>query len=183
MFRLPLVATLAIASLAAADGSYFDGTSLEATVFGLSYHTNRHHDWNEVNPGTSLSLVKPLESYNNDMLFTIGTYDDSDRHQAKFALIGARHTIGDRKAGHITGSLSAGYFEGSGLRGFGIIPVVSIGYNRVDVCITGDPYQRTESYTYNRLDYPDGHTTIDYTYTKSSTAIIAAYIQFRLATF
>jgi hypothetical protein len=165
MFRLPLVATLAIASLAAADGSYFDGTSLEATVFGLSYHTNRHHDWNEVNPGTSLSLVKPLESYNNDML------------------IGARHTIGDRKAGHITGSLSAGYFEGSGLRGFGIIPVVSIGYNRVDVCITGDPYQRTESYTYNRLDYPDGHTTIDYTYTKSSTAIIAAYIQFRLATF
>ena len=143
--------------------------SLEATVYGISYHTNREVDWNEVNQGVGLTLVVPFEvtGKGDSVITSIGTFLDSDSYQSKYALIGLRHTFWNAEEWHMNASVSAGYFDGAGQHGFGIIPIVSVGYNMVDICFTGG------------IDIPVTAPNVSST----KTSLIAAFLQLRLLTF
>jgi len=118
--------------------------SLELYIFGLSYHTNRNVDWNEVNPGLAVGYVRRQED-NVDLTINVGTYRDSYQNDATFALFGPRFIMGQRDDWHSTVSITAGLFHGSGFQGLGIVPVMSIGYDWLDVCVTGEPPGQRES--------------------------------------
>lgn len=139
IYRSILILSL-VGSLMAGDD---DKTSLEAFIFGKSYHFNRTVPWHETNPGVAVGLAHATEA--GDLLVTVGGYRDSYGEQAKFALLGIRGYLGDRHALHVTGGLSLGYYQGSGNHGTGLIPIVSIGYNRVDLCVTGDWLSRNSN--------------------------------------
>ncbi len=148
--------------------------SLELDVFGLSYHSNRKYDYNEVNPGLGLSLVfsTPDESL---VKFSIvasgGSYKDSFDEQAYYALVGPRVTLGYDDSFHASLSLQSGYLDGSGLEGQGIIPFITVGYDWFDIGITGNPFTRGEIVTKN------GEKEI------TETKVIAAFLKFRLLDF
>jgi hypothetical protein len=112
---------------------------LDAYVFGKSYHTNRHIHFNETNPGLALGIGYEMEKH-LDVIATTGIYKDSYSDTATFAVVGFRIIfIGERKTFHTTLGGSIGYIKGSTFNGLGMLPVASIGYNRVDLCFTGDP--------------------------------------------
>ncbi len=117
---------------------------LELDVFGLSYHTNRDYDFNEVNPGFGLSVAfksdEPDRGYHLSMVVSAGTYKDSYSDQAKYFLVGPRATLGFEKSLHASIAIQGGYLNGSGSKGQGIVPFASIGYDWFDVGITGDPF-------------------------------------------
>ena len=35
-----------------------------------------------------------------------------------------------------------GHVSGSGIHGAAIVPVISAGYGRFDICVTGDPFEK-----------------------------------------
>lgn len=115
--------------------------SVDVYVFGLSHHQNRSIVWNEKNPGLALGLSHQLEENPNvDVTIDAGMYKDSYFNRAKFALIGIRcYAIGERESWHTTVQCGVGYYEGSGWRGPGFSANVAVGYNRVDLCMTGCP--------------------------------------------
>lgn len=120
--------------------------SLEVDMFGLSYHTNRNYDFNETNPGLGLSFVisSPDKSswFNVGMAFSVGTYEDSYKDQAKYLLIGPRLTIGYEDSFHVSFSGQAGYLDGSGSNGTIVVPFVTVGYDWISLGVTGDPIGR-----------------------------------------
>ena len=93
---------------------------------------------------------------------SMGTYIDSYSEHAKFLLAGPRCVIGASDGFHTSVGVFIGFLHGSGSNGFGAMPVVSIGYDWFDVCITGSPKEK-------------GH--------QDSSTMIAAFLKFRLFTF
>lgn len=120
-------------------GDKFIGkTSAESYLLGKSYHSNRSIDWNETNLGLGAGVAYHSTS-NTDLTFVGGAYKDSYGDRAQFALIGARVVGGDRDGAHATISMNAGYLHDSSFHGFGVMPVVSVGYDWLDLCVTGSP--------------------------------------------
>ena len=115
--------------------------SVDVYVFGLSHHMNRSVDWNEKNPGLALGFSHQIEENSRlDVTVEAGTYKDSYSQQARFALLGVRcYAIGERQSLHGTIQGGIGYYEGSGFHGIGFSANVALGYNRVDLCLTGYP--------------------------------------------
>ena len=115
--------------------------SVDVYVFGLSHHQNRTVKWNEQNPGLALGFSHQIdETPNVDVTIDAGTYKDSYFKEARFALIGIRcYAIGQRESWHTTFQGGFGYYEGSGFHGPGFSANMAVGYNRVDLCLTGYP--------------------------------------------
>ncbi len=114
---------------------------LELDIFGVSYHSNRTYGFNETNYGVGFNAA--MSSPTNDhfyMVVSTGTYKDSYDKDAFFFMVGPRAMIGYRNGLHATASVQGGYLRGSGAKGQGILPIVSFGYDRVDVCVTGTPF-------------------------------------------
>jgi hypothetical protein len=113
---------------------------------GLSYHTNKSYDFNEENLGLGVSFTigsnVPDDGLSAVMVASVGFYKDSYNEQAKYFLAGPRGVIGHRDGFHVSGAVQVGYVDGSGLHGAGIIPFVSVGYDRFDLCVTGDPFSK-----------------------------------------
>jgi hypothetical protein len=115
---------------------------VELDVFGLSYHSNRDYDFNEVNPGLGISLVaepKDDSPWHFSMVASFGSYKDSYRDQSTYFLVGPRLTLGHQNSFHVTAAVQAGWVSGSGKNGQAIVPFASIGYDWLDIGITGDP--------------------------------------------
>jgi hypothetical protein len=125
---------------------YVKKTDVEAYVFGVSYHTNRKIDWNETNPGLGIGLAYHYDK-NVDITCVGGTYKDSYFERATFALVGARIVCGNRDSLHATFGVNGGYFMGSDMHGIGIMPIVSVGYDWIDLCMTGYPGPSTSKNT------------------------------------
>lgn len=121
---------------------------LELDLMGLSYHTNRNYDFNEVNPGIGLSFTlgsDVVDDGNSAVLVaSFGTYKNSYDGQANYFLVGPRGTLGYREHFHVSGAIQAGYIIGFNQNGSVIVPVLSVGYNRFDLCITGNPFEKDE---------------------------------------
>lgn len=118
---------------------------MELDVFGLSYHEDRQFDYNERNPGLGLTLV--MGDRGDDFLSILvsgGTYKDSFYEQATFLVAGVRAMVGSKDSFHASMSIQGGYFEGSGFNGLGALPVCSVGYDRYDFCVTGNPFETKE---------------------------------------
>jgi len=165
-----LIFSLLILSIQA---SALDKTDLELTVFGLSYHTNRDYDYNEVNPGLGLNFVfssKDDNFWHPSWVLSGGFYKDSYSDTATYLLVGPRLTLGYDDSFHVSGGFGAGYFNGSGNNGLGYIPVVTVGYDWFNVGITGDPFSKSET-----VDVGDKRVA----YTK----MVAVFLNFRVLTF
>lgn len=111
-------------------------------IFGLSYHQDREYGYNERNPGLGLSLV--FHDKEDDFLgFVVsgGVYKDSYYDRAQFLVVGVRCLVGSKDSFHGSLSVQGGYFDGSGFEGLGVLPVVSVGYDRFDLCFTGNPLE------------------------------------------
>lgn len=116
--------------------------SLALDVFGKSYHTNRYARWNETNPGLGVTAAfehtsERDESPSCDYVLSVGTYRDSFNDQAKYALAGLRFMVGSHEGLHGSCAASIGILDGSGNQGLDIVPVLALGYDRVDLCVTG----------------------------------------------
>jgi hypothetical protein len=168
-----LLAAAAIPAFAG-DGDYVDKTSVETLVFGVSYHSNRSIDWNEQNYGLGLGIAYH-QGVHVDLTVTAGEYEDSYHEPARFFLIGARHIFGEREGAHVTIGGAGGYYYGSRMPGIGFMPVVTAGYDRFDLCITGNPVGIGSKNNSGCRD-PQDNKNID-------TALIAVFLKIRLATF
>lgn len=156
-------------------GDKFIGkTSGEVYAFGKSYHSNREIDWNETNLGAGLGLAYHYDS-NTDLTFVGGGYKDSYGDQATFALVGARVVGGDRNGAHVTFGLNGGYFKGSDFHGFGIMPVLSVGYDWLDVCVTGSPPGTGGSKNTGSRDPQDNYG--------AASGFIGVFLKIRVVTF
>ncbi|RXZ42525.1 hypothetical protein [Crenobacter cavernae] len=124
--------TLAICLSAWACVAHAD---VSALVFGASHHgacdSSRFScDFNQSNPGLGLEW-SPGETDWGRWLVRGGTYHDSYREQAYFLAGGWRKEwtlVGDLKAGV---GLLAGYLHGSGVDGFGVLPMASVQFKRL----------------------------------------------------
>ncbi len=113
---------------------------VELDIFGLSYHTNRDYDFNEVNPGVGLSMVldSSKASINRfSLVLSSGVYTDSYNDTAFYMVAGPRYTLGYENDFHVFASVQGGYMNGSDRKGQGVIPFVGFGYDRFNVCFTG----------------------------------------------
>jgi hypothetical protein len=129
-----ILATLGVAAETSVD------VSLD--VFGLSYHQDRDFGYNERNPGLGVSLA--IHDVDDDFLSYVvsgGVYKDSFFDRAEFLVVGVRGLIGSKDSFHGSLSVQGGYFEGSGFDGLGAFPVVSVGYDRFDLCFSGNPFE------------------------------------------
>jgi len=141
---------------------------VELSLFGKSYHTNRDKDWNETNLGAGIGLALSKEKDDAwQMVISGGSYDDSYNEQATYFLVGPRVTTGDKFGFHGTAGLFVGYLNGSDNKGAAIVPVVSVGYDWLDLCITADPFEKDATYA-------DGRVT---------SKMVAVFVKMRLFTF
>ncbi len=141
--------------------------SLEAFVFGHSYHTTRDDRWNENNWGLAVGVVDQVSDH-WDIQVVGGTYLDSFDDRATFLLMGPSYVLGDRHGWHGTAGIAGGYFGGSGFSGAGILPTVTVGYDRVDLCFTGIPHWAfADQIEHDGQFYPD-------------TNMIAVFLKFRV---
>lgn len=163
---------LACSILAMASCFAVESISPELLLFGTSYHSNRNVRWNEKNPGVGVGVAYAYDE-DTDLVFSVGTYKDSFAETARFALVGARAWFGDRNAGHMTVGFHGGYYEGSGFAGAGFMPVVSVGYEWLDLCITGMPSGSTSGHTNTGPNDP--HNV--------ATGFVGVFVQVRLMTF
>lgn len=118
---------------------------LELDLMGLSRHTERSAGFNEVNPGMGVSLTignsVPGDTVSADMVASLGVYKDSYGDRSEYLIAGPRLTLGKRDGLHTTAACLIGYVSGSGVKGAATIPVVSFGYGRTDLCVTGNPFE------------------------------------------
>jgi hypothetical protein len=109
---------------------------LSLDAFGASYHTNRQVQWHQENPGLGVTVGAPVvDAF--DVVASVGSYIDSYDLHARYALGGFRFIIGERYAWHIDLVGEIGYYDGSGIDGMQFVPVLMLGYNRVNLCATG----------------------------------------------
>lgn len=111
---------------------------VELLVFGLSYHTNRAMKWNEKNYGLGLGVAYNVEE-NVYLLASVGGYKDSFYQDARYAMVGARLMFGEREGWHTTVNGTVGYMRGSGFYRYGAMVYASVGYDWLDLCVTGIP--------------------------------------------
>jgi hypothetical protein len=147
-----------------------DKTTLELDVFGLSYHTNRDYDYNEVNPGLGVSAVFSSNECLS-MVASAGSYKDSFSDQAVYFLVGPRLTIGAEDSFHASVSVQAGYLNGSGKQGLAGIPFITLGYDWFNVGITGDVFSRSETVQVSKNE------AVAY------TKMVAVFLKFRVLDF
>jgi len=140
---MKIIAIILLASaMIAAEGDTF----VDAYAFGLSKHTrddcyykgDHNFEFNERNYGLGVGYGKVVSKH-FDVMALGGVYKDSYNETARFALVGVRGWIGDRKGLHMNLSVNMGHYQGSDFDGIGILPVLGIGYKRVDLCFTGHP--------------------------------------------
>jgi hypothetical protein len=128
-----LLLLLLMIPLHAQEGDF----NLEAYIFGKSHHTNKEVGYRETNPGLGLGMAWSAMD-DVDIIATVGAYKDSYSDNARFAMLGFRLVAGDRDGVHGSLGVSAGHMKGSSFNGFGVLPVISIGYNMIDICATAD---------------------------------------------
>ncbi len=138
MNKIILLLVISIISLVASDNA------MEGYVFGLSKHSNQSINYNEVNQGVGLGYAHKLEnefnsSYDTYMTVIGGVYKDSYYETATFLMPGFRIGFGDMAGMHFTAGMNAGYFNGSDFKGLGVMPSVTVGYDRFDICFSGIP--------------------------------------------
>lgn len=167
-----LILLLILPYLGFAEDSPVDA---ELYVFGKSYHTNRMVHWHEFNPGLGIGIADHLNDY-FDFVACTGFYQDSFGEGANFIQAGIRGILGNREGLHTSLTITMGPYNGSNNNGFMLVPVVAIGYDWIDLCITGDPTQANNSQLQKN---PDG------TYDKKTvpTRFIAGFLKFRILTF
>lgn len=134
--------------------------TLALDAFGLSYHNNRSVRWNERNPGIGITVTTE-QSDSSDLMCSIGSYRDSLDERATYALTGLRYVVGERTSLHTYMGALTGVLYGSGNHGAVILPYLSIGYDRVDLCLTG-------SYARKSSGQPDSRL--------SSTSFVACFL-------
>lgn len=143
--------------------------SVSLLVFGKSYHTNREPNYRETNPGLGIAVnFEPKGDFANFMVVG-GAYMDSYDQQARFLMAGPQLVLGYREAFHVIPGFCAGFLKGSGHNGSIIMPYLAIGYNRVDLCFTGDPSGSNNNIVRNQ----NGSIDRDH----SSTAAIAIFLK------
>lgn len=157
-----LLLSLAISSFAA-DAPPFTTGSIELNIFGLSYHTNKYAIYNQVNPGLGAIISFTLGA-GVDLVVAGGTYKDSYFATARYAMTGLRFVIGDRDGFNAKLALVGGYQDGSDRDGFGYFPILSVGYDRFSLCVTGDP---------TRDSNPSYRTSNSHAYATSMVAVFA----------
>jgi hypothetical protein len=157
-----LIPLLAVQALSASEGS------TDIYVFGASYHTNTEYSYNGENYGVGVGFAYYVAD-NTEITIIQGAYIDSFDQQAVFVMPGVRHTVGDRNGLHSSLGLNAGLFSGSGFNGFGFMPTATIGYDRVDLCVTGLP------------NMTDNNPSTDDPRQGASTGVIGAFIKLRIA--
>jgi len=111
--------------------------SINLYAFGKSYHTNREVGYRETNPGLGVGIT--LEK-DDDIDWTLagGFYRDSFNKPAHLLLMGPQIILGSREGFHVSPGFLGGYLKGSGSKGGTVMPILAIGYNKFDVCVTGD---------------------------------------------
>lgn len=116
--------------------------TVEISCFGASYHANRARQWKEINPGLGVGVVftKHKEDPGSHTSFFIhaGTYTDSYNDRAVFLVGGPRVTLGYENSYHVSADLGLGFLHGSDSKGTALIPSVSAGYDRFNLCVTSD---------------------------------------------
>lgn len=117
---------------------------VEADLMGISYHTKRDQGYNERNYGGGISLTigsdTPDDGRSAVMCLSFGSYKDSYNERSNYVLAGPRGVLGYRDGVHVAVACLLGYVGGSDIHGAAILPTVSVGYNRIDLVITGDPF-------------------------------------------
>lgn len=129
---------------------------LELNVFGLSYHSNRNYNFNEVNPGLGLGIVfNNVEAtdngYHMSMVVSAGEYKDSYNATAYYFLAGPRLTLGHENDFHATAEFGVGLLHGSGNKSSAVVPVVSVGYDRFNLCVTGEIGNTTNEHEASKM--------------------------------
>lgn len=149
-------------------------TDLELNVFGLSYHSNRDYEYNEVNQGFGLSLAfssqEERPAWHPSIVLSGGMYNDSYSETATYLMAGPRFTLGYDDSFHVAAGAQAGYLNGSGSKGFGVFPFVTIGYDWLNLGITGDPLTESETVQV-------GNKRV------ASTKMVAVFLNLRVLTF
>lgn len=148
---------------------------LELYGFGKSYHTNRDVNWNEKNYGLGLGVAENLDS-NFYVTAMIGSYKDSYNEYAKMALIGFRGMLGNPSEFHTIVGVSAGYYDGSSNKGFGIVPYIGFGYDWVDVCVTASPSKENNTAVCSYSNDPQDNRNV-------SSGVICAFLKLRIMKF
>ncbi len=69
-------------------------------------------------------------------------------------MLGSSYVIGPRNAFHGSLGFNMGYYEGSGNKGLGFVPLATIGYDRVELCFTGSPKAGSGEREVNGKEYP-----------------------------
>jgi hypothetical protein len=134
---LAIAASVSATNAADSSPTPMTSGSIELNVFGLSYHTNKYAIYNQVNPGIG-ALVSFTLGGGVDLVAAGGTYQDSYFATARYAMTGLRFVIGNRDGLNAKLALVGGYQDGSDVDGLGCFPILSVGYDRFNVCVTGD---------------------------------------------
>jgi hypothetical protein len=121
---------------------------VDIDAFGLSRHSNHRDDYRQRNPGLGLTVGIPLGDGATgatngvpaavDWVTSAGTYLDSFDCRARYALTGLRFLLGPRDWWHWGLAVEMGYYDGSGMDGVALVPVLQFGYDRVTLCVTGE---------------------------------------------
>jgi hypothetical protein len=173
---------LMLAACAAAGDGYERIVAVEVYGLGASYHSNRDVDWNEANYGLGIGLAAREPGSTVEAVWMAGTYRDSFNEQAYLAQAGIRKTFGDFDGLHGTLGATIGYLKGSGNKGGAFIPMASVGYNRLDLCMIyvpsgalGEGTAGIEGEATTSRDPKDNRFT--------ATAVVAFLVKIRLCEF
>ena len=152
-----------------------DNQSLDLIILGLSDHSNKGCHYNQTNPGEALVYGYKFhpERDNTEIIVSTGTYKDSMDNRASFGVVGMRILLlGSPHSFNSTFSFSVGPWHGSGSASWGVIPVLTVGYDKFSIGCTG-------SYAKNRTAYNDDGTVDK---TNSSTSVIAVFADIKILT-
>ena len=152
-----------------------ENQSIELDLFGFSHHSNPAPHYNSTNPGEGITYAYSFNPPKDHVEFiaSVGTYKDSMNNRARFGLVGLRFLIiGDPKSFNATFSFSVGPYRGSGIPSVGIIPVISLGYDKFSVGVIGGYSKDSNSYN------ADGSISK----TNSSTSVIAVFADIKILT-
>jgi hypothetical protein len=159
LFLLAIAAALPAADISGVHGD------IGVDVFGLSYHSNKYAIYNQVNPGLGITVGLDVPSVPwLDVVAAGGTYKDSYFFQARYAMAGVRVTVGNKTGLNAKLTLVGGYQDGSDKDGLGFFPILSVGYDRFSICVTGDPSHDSN---------PTYKTSNSHAYTTSMLAVFA----------
>jgi hypothetical protein len=145
--------------------------TVEAYGFGLSYHSNQDINWNQENYGLGIGLAAREADETVEAIAIVATYRDSFNEPAYLLQAGFRKTFGDYDGFHGTLGVTVGFLKGSGNNGASILPVASIGYDWIDLCLTGMPPMGSGAE--QQGTDPQDNRMVD-------TAVIAAFVKIRL---